>query len=214
MGGFEVTEEGRFGAEDFIKAASKTYTVSVAHTDADYDAATMAYTAGASHLTHTYNGMNGIHHRAPGPIPAAVEHDHVKAELICDGLHIHPASVRLAFTMFGKRMILISDALRCCGMADGCYELGGQDIYLQGGVARLADGTLAGSATNLYDCMVNAMSFGIAEETAIQAATYNPACALHAQDQIGSIAPGLWADFLVCSDDYKTKTVYMAGHQI
>ncbi len=175
------------GSVEFIEKAKALCTVSVAHTDASYDEAKAAFDAGATHVTHLYNAMPGIHHRKPGVIPAAVEHEGVRAELICDGLHVHPASVRLAFRMFGAdRMILISDALRCCGMPDGEYELGGQQVFLSGGVARLADGTIAGSATNLFDCMRHAISFGIAPEDAIRAATWNPACALGVQEEVGS----------------------------
>ena len=203
------------GAEDFVRKASKLCTVSVAHTDSDYDHAKRAFEAGASHLTHLYNAMPGIHHRNPGVIPAAAEQIHVRAELICDGLHVHPASVRLAFSMFGpQRMVLISDALRCCGMPDGQYELGGQTVTLAGSVARLADGTIAGSATNLYECMKNAISFGIPEEAAVRAATWNPACAIGADKKIGSIAPGKYADFLVCSPDYSEKRIFQNGKEI
>ena len=148
-------------------------------------------------------------------IPAAAEATHVRVELICDGLHVHPAAVRLAFGIFGaERIILISDALRCCGMPDGQYELSGQTVHLHGGVARLTDGTIAGSATNLYDCMCKAMEFGISPENAVRAATYNPACAIGAESQIGSIEPGKLADFIVCSDDYREKAVYMSGKPI
>ena len=101
------------GAADFVEEASKLCTVSVAHTDSNYDHAKAAFDAGATHLTHLYNCMPGIHHRNPGVIPAAVENPNVRAEVICDGQHVHPASVRLAFSMFGaERMILVSDALR------------------------------------------------------------------------------------------------------
>jgi len=203
------------GAAEFIEAAAKLCTVSVAHTDASYEDAAMAFAKGATHLTHLYNGMPGIHHRKPGVIPAAVECPKVRAELICDGMHIHPAAVRLAFAMFGgERMILISDALRCCGMPDGEYELGGQPVFLSGGVAKLADGTLAGAATNLYDCMRNAILFGIREEDALRAATYNPACALGVQDQVGSIATGKYADFIVCHSDYTGKRVFLGGEEL
>ena len=202
-------------SREFVEKASKLCTVSVAHTDSDYDHAKMAFDAGATHLTHLYNGMPSIHHRNPGVIPAAVENPNVRAEIICDGLHIHPASVRLAFTMFGAdRMIIISDALRCCGMPDGEYELGGQQVFLSGGIAKLADGTIAGSATNLFECMRRAMSFGIAEEDAVRAASYNPACSLGTQDKIGSIATGKLADFVVCNSDYSEKTVYIGGKKI
>ena len=202
-------------SKEFVEKASKLCTVSVAHTDSDYDHAKMAFDAGATHLTHLYNGMPGIHHRNPGVIPAAVENPNVRAEIICDGLHIHPATVRLAFSMFGaERMIIISDALRCCGMPDGEYELGGQQVFLSGGIAKLADGTIAGSATNLFECMRRTMSFGIAEEDAIRAASYNPACSLGAQDKIGTIETGKLADFVVCNHDYSEKTVYIGGKQI
>ena len=203
------------GAAEFVEKASKLCTVSIAHTDSDYDHAKAAVDAGVTHLTHLYNAMPGIHHRNPGVIPAAVEDPHVRAELICDGMHIHPASVRLAFAMFGgHRMILVSDALRCCGMPDGEYELGGQPVFLAGGVAKLADGTLAGSATNLYDCMVNAILFGISEEDAVRASTFNPACALGVQDKVGAIATGMIADFIVCRSDYTGKQVFMGGKEI
>ena len=133
------------GALEFIREVSKLCTVSIAHTDADYETARQAFAAGASHVTHLYNAMPGIHHRDPGVIPAAAEADAVRAELICDGLHVHPAAVRLAFRMFGpERVVMVSDALRCCGMPDGQYELGGQTATLSGGVARLEDGTIAG----------------------------------------------------------------------
>ena len=203
------------GSQEFVEKASKLCTVSVAHTDSDYDHAKMAFDAGATHLTHLYNGMPSIHHRNPGVIPAAVENPNVRAEIICDGLHIHPASVRLAFTAFGaERMIIISDALRCCGMPDGEYELGGQQVFLSGGIAKLSDGTIAGSATNLFECMRRAMSFGIAEEDAVRAASYNPACSLGVEDKIGSSAEGKLADFVVCNADYSEKTVYMGGKAI
>ena len=203
------------GAAEFISEAGKLCTVSVAHTDSDYDHAKAAFDAGATHLTHLYNAMPGIHHRNPGVIPAAVENPNVRAELICDGQHVHPASVRLAFSMFGAgRMVLVSDALRCLGLPDGEYELGGQPVFLKDSIAKLADGTIAGSATNLFDCMRKAMDFGIPEADAVTAATYNPACAISAQHVIGSIETGKLADFVVCSPDYTRKQVYLGGKKL
>ena len=204
------------GAEDFICRARALCTVSVAHTEAAYDDAKMAFDTGATHLTHLYNAMPAIHHRNPGVIPAAAENPNVRAELICDGLHAHPAMVRLAFNMFGgDRMVLVSDSGRCCGMPNGSkFELGGQDAWLVDGVARLADGTIACSATNLYDCMVNAIRFDVAEEDAVRAATYNPACAIGAEDLVGAIETGKVADFLVCSADYASRRVFMAGKEL
>ena len=201
------------GAAEFTEKASKLCTVSVAHTDSDYDHAKAIFDAGATHVTHLYNAMPPISHRNPGVIPAAVENPNVRAELICDGYHIHPAAVRLAFSMFGgERMVLVSDSGRCAGMPEGSkFELGGQDAWLRGGVARLADGTIACSAASLWQCLVNAVRFGVKEEDAVRAATYNPACAISAQAQIGSIEEGKFADFLVCAPDYSSKIVYLSG---
>jgi N-acetylglucosamine-6-phosphate deacetylase len=204
------------GAAEFVAQASKLCTVSIAHTDSDYDHARAAFDAGATHLTHLYNAMPGINHRNPGVIPAAVETPGVRAEIISDGYHIHPAAVRLAFSMFGgDRMVLISDSGRCEGLPEGSkFELGGQDAWLRGGVAKLADGTIACSATNLFDCMKNAISFGVKEEDAVRAASYNPACAIGADKEVGSIATGKIADFVVCNADYTAKRVFLAGVEL
>ena len=204
------------GAAEFVAQASKLCTVSVAHTDSDYDHARAAFDAGATHLTHLYNAMPGINHRNPGVIPAAVETAGVRAEIISDGYHIHPAAVRLAFSMFGgERMILISDSGRCEGLPEGSkFELGGQDAWLRNGVAKLADGTIACSATNLFDCMRNAISFGVGEENAVRAASYNPACAIGADKEVGSIESGKVADFVVCNADYTSRRVFLAGKEL
>ncbi len=202
------------GAVDFAAKAKALCTVSVAHTDADYAQTRAVYEAGASHLTHLYNAMPSIHHRKPGVIGAASEREDVAAELICDGLHVHPSSVRMAFKLFPGRICLISDSLRCCGMPDGEYELGGQQVFLSGGVARLADGTIAGAASNLFRDLRNAVSFGIPEETAILAATLTPARELGRADEIGSLAPGRFADFLLCGEDLSLRAVYMGGEKL
>ena len=203
------------GAAAFAAQASALCTVSVAHTDADYDSAKAVYAAGATGLTHLYNAMPGIHHRNPGVIPAAVENPNVRAEIIADGFHIHPASVRLAFSIFGpERMVLVSDALRCCGMPDGQYELGGQQVTLAGGIAKLSDGTIAGSATDLFECMRRAMTFGIPEEHAVRAATANPARAAGKADQAGAIRSGAPADFVICSPDYRAIRPFLSGQEL
>ena len=203
------------GSVEFVQKAKALCTVSIAHTDSDYDHAKAAIDAGVTHLTHLFNAMPPIHHRNPGVIAAAAENPAVRAELICDGIHVHPASIRLAFRLFGpERMVLISDALRCCGMPDGQYELGGQDVFLKGKTCTLADGTLAGSVTNLFGCMQNVISYGIAPETAIRAASYNPACALGVQDEVGSIAPGKLADFVVCDAGWNRQAVYLGGERL
>ena len=158
--------------------------------------------------------MPGIHHRKPGPIGAASENDNVYAELICDGQHVHESAVRMAFKLFPGRICLVSDALRCAGMPEGKYELGGQEVTLKGGLARLADGTIAGSAGNLYDAMRNAVAFGIGKEEAILSATANPAKQIGRGDEIGAIAVGLLADFVVCDQNLARIAVYLGGEKL
>ena len=202
------------GAADFTRRASRLCTVSVAHTDASYEQAAAVYAAGATHLTHLYNAMPPTQHRMPGVIGAASENEAVYAELICDGYHVHPSAVRMAFKLFPGRICLISDALRCCGMPDGAYELGGQAVFLKGGVARLADGTIAGSASTLFDCLRRAVSFGVPFDEAVTAATLNPARQLGCADRLGSIAVGKCADFLVCGENLSLRAVCLGGKRL
>ena len=199
------------GAVEFTKEARKLCTVSIAHTDANYEEASAVLEAGATHLTHLYNAMPPIHHRKPGVIGAGSERENVIAELICDGEHVHGSSVRMAYKLFPGRICLVSDALRCCGMPNGKYELGGQEVFLEGNVAKLADGTIAGSVTNLYDCMRKAVEFGIPREQAILSATIIPARQLGREAEIGSIEQGKLADFVVCGEDLAKKAVYLGG---
>ncbi len=203
------------GAEEFVAQAKDLCTVSIAHTDSDYDHAKAAVDAGVTHLTHLYNAMPPIHHRNPGVIPAAVENPKVQAELICDGYHIHPASVRLAFTMFKDRMVLVSDSGRCAGQPEGTkFQLGGQDAWLRDGVAKLADGTIACSATNLWTCLQNVIAWNVPEAEAVRAATWNPAKAIGAEKLVGSIEQGKVADFIITNADYTEKRVFLAGKEI
>lgn len=202
------------GAVEFTRRASEKCRVSVAHTAAGYDQAAAVFDAGATHLTHLFNAMSGIHHRHPGPIGAASERENVTAELICDGIHVHPSAVRMAFRLFPGRICLISDALRCCGMADGSYSLGGQDILLSGGVARLTGGAIAGSAADLYQCMRRAVSFGIPREQAVWAATALPARVIGRESETGVIADGRAADFVICGGELEPEAVYLGGKRL
>ena len=204
------------GAAEFVAKAKDYCTVSIAHTDCTYDDARAAVDAGVTHLTHLYNAMPGIHHRNPGSIPAGVENENVQAEIICDGFHIHPASVRLAFTMFKNRMILVSDSGRCTGQPEGYqFDLGGQMAELRGGVAKLVGtDTIACSASDMWKCLKNTISWGVSEEEAVRAASYNPAKALGAQDKIGSIETGKYADFIITDANYETKRVFIGGKEI
>ena len=205
------------GALDYIERVSKVCTASIAHTEANYTEAKAAIVAGARHITHLFNAMPPLLHRAPGVIGAAAESPEVMAELICDGVHVHESAVRAAFAMFGeKRLCLISDALSCCGMPAGEYMLGGQRIVLEGTVARLADApdTLAGSANNLFGIFSIALSFGIPAEAAVRMASYNSACVLGVDHEVGKIDNGMRADFLVLNGDFSLRRVFLAGREV
>ena len=196
------------GAEEFIKEMHEEVCISLGHTAADYDCASRAMKLGAHHVTHLYNAMQPFGHRAPGLIGAAMDDPECMVELICDGYHIHPSAIRAAFRMFGpERVILISDSMRATGMENGTYELGGQEVTVKDRKAVLKDGTLAGSATNLYGCMCKAVEFGIPLEQAIMAVTANPARSIGIFDQVGSIRIGKQADLLLVSENLELKRV-------
>lgn len=201
------------GALEFIREVKDEVVISIAHTMADYEAASKALQEGASHVTHLYNAMPPLNHREPGVIGAARDDVNCHVELICDGVHIHPSVVRATFAMFGAdRVILISDSMRATGLTDGQYTLGGQDVFVKGPKATLADGTIAGSATDLMGCMRTAVQkMGIPLEEAVGCATVNPAKEIGIYDRCGSITPGKDADFVLLDQDLNVKSVYING---
>ena len=202
---------------DFIQQMKGKVNISLAHTNADYDTAKAAFDAGANHAVHLYNAMPAFTHRAPGVVGAVSDSEHVMAEIICDGVHIHPSAVRATFKMMGAdRMILISDSMRATGMPDGRYTLGGLDVDVVGNRATLvSDGALAGSATNLMDCMRTAVKkMGIPLETAVACATMNPAKSLGVYDQYGSIKAGKKADVVLLDKELNLKMVIKDGKTI
>ena len=198
----------------FIKNMKDKVNISLAHTNADYESAKAAFDAGANHAVHLFNAMPAFTHREPGVVGAVSDSEHVMAEIICDGVHIHPSMVRAAFKMMGAdRMIFISDGMRATGMPDGQYTLGGLDVKVRGNRATLvSDGALAGSVTNLADCMRTAITkMGIPLETAIACATKNPAISLGIYDERGSISVGKKADILLLDKNLTLKTVIKDG---
>ena len=201
------------GSMEFIDALKDEVGISIAHTTADYDIAKEAYDRGARHTTHLYNAMPPFSHRAPGVIGAACDSSHVRVELICDGVHIHPATVRTTFKMFGDdRICLISDSMMATGLSDGDYSLGGQPVKVVGNLATLADGTIAGSATNLCDCMRTAVKkMGIPLGSAVKCAAVNTAKAVGLYDQYGSITPGKVANLLLLDEDLNLKHLIFKG---
>lgn len=201
----------------FIQQMKDKVHISLAHTNADYDTAMDAFQAGANHAVHLYNAMPSFTHRAPGVIGAVADNKHVNAELICDGVHIHPSVVRATFQMLGAdRMILISDSMRATGMPDGRYTLGGLEVDVVGNRATLvSDGALAGSATNLLDCMRTVVKkMGIPLETAVACATMNPAKALGEYENYGSITPGKKGNVVLLDSELNLKMVVKEGTEV
>ncbi|MCR5142896.1 MAG: N-acetylglucosamine-6-phosphate deacetylase [Ruminococcus sp.] len=186
------------GAIDCISACSDKVRFSLGHTDCGHDCARRAFMVGADHLTHLFNAMPPFHHRDTGPVGAAFDDGRCYVELICDGVHISPTAVRAAFRLFGdERIVLISDSMEAAGMPDGEYSLGGQRVIKKAARATLSDGTLAGSVSDLYDCLVTAVEMGIPLESAVRAATLNPCRSVGIDDRYGSIAVGNSAHFLL-----------------
>lgn len=200
------------GANEFA-ARAKTYcTVSAAHTNSDYETAAKAFDAGFSHATHLFNAMTQLSSRAPGVVGAVFDNDAVTAELICDGFHIAPATLRIAFRILGEdRTVIVSDAMMASGLADGDFELGGQTVYVRDGKALLEDGTIAASTTNLYDEFRNVLRFGIPFRQALKSCTINPARVIHADKETGSIAQGKRADLLVLDRNMEIRMVIVKG---
>ena len=227
------------GNLEMIRELSKEVRISVAHTAADYDTAVEAFRAGARQLTHLYNAMPGIHHRAPGPVIAALDlnagaaasqdqNAGVSAELIADGIHIHPAMVRFTFRNFGPgNMILISDSMRACGLPAGQYELGGQAVTVLEEPADVSGSTkkkavltdhpetLAGSVATLYDCLRCAvLEMGIPLPDAVRAASENPARALGVYGDYGTLSAGAFADINLVDKDLNIRAVILKGKKI
>ena len=212
-----VAPEESSNAIEFIKEVSSRVNVSLAHTNADYETAMAACKAGVNHAVHLYNAMPAFSHRAPGVVGAVFDSKDVMAEIICDGIHIHPSIVRATFQMMGAdRMILISDSMRATGMPDGQYTLGGLDVKVVGRLATLvSDGAIAGSATNLMDCMRTVVKkMGIPLETAVACATINPAKSLGVDEEYGSSEKGKKADIVLLDSDLELTAVIKDGVKI
>ena len=203
------------GAEEFIREVQPYCPVSIAHTAADYDQAVRAIEWGVRHATHLYNAMSGLTHRGPGVVGACFDMGRtygLQAELICDGFHIHPAALRVAFSQMGEDgTVIVSDSMCAAGHKDGEYDLGGQTVYVRDGKALLADGTIAASTSNMYDELKNVISYGVPMKQAVKSATINPAKSIRVDDVTGSIKTGKLADLLVLDYELNIKLVMVRG---
>ena len=199
----------------FSKEASEICTVAAAHTSADAKTAKLGFENGITHATHLFNAMTGISARVPGVAGAVFDSDSVRAEIICDGFHVNPITLRMAFKILGEdRTIVISDSMKAADCPDGDYMLGGQTVYVRDGKALLEDGTIAASTSNLFDEFINLLSFGIDFTHAIKSCTINPAKAIGADKTTGSIEAGKYADLLIIDNDYNIKNIFVKGKKI
>lgn len=202
------------GAMAFLSQMKDEAVLAIAHTNADYETTKEAFLLGASHVTHLYNAMPAFHHRDPGVIGAAFDAAGITVEVICDGIHLHPSVVRATIKMFGReRVIFVSDSMMACGLRDGIYSLGGQEVAVSDKTARLTkDATIAGSVTNLMDCVRTAVKeMGIPLEHAIQFATMNPAKLIGIDQEYGSISPGKVANIVLLDRELQIKAIIFKG---
>jgi len=202
------------GAMDCIRALRRRMAVSIGHTDADYDTALQALSAGASHFTHTFNAMTGLNHRSPGTVGAALTGD-AWCELIADTFHVHPALFTLLRRAAGDRLVLITDCTRAGGLGDGEYTLGGQPIFVQGIACRLADGTIAGSVLRMNDAVRNYRDHtGAPLYEAVACASLHPAASIGVSGRKGSLLPGRDADLLLLEESCAVRAVFRAGRRL
>lgn len=186
--------------------------VAVGHTAATHDQAAAAFAAGATLLTHAFNAMPGIHHRAPGPILAAMRDERVTLELIADGIHVHPDVIALAFAGAPGRIALITDAMAAAGAPEGHYELGGLSVTVRGSTARLdSNGAIAGSTLTQDAAVRLAVECGISLPDALAAASAVPARALGLGHRYGSLRRGAAADAVLWDDDLRVRAVWVDG---
>jgi N-acetylglucosamine-6-phosphate deacetylase len=200
------------GAADAIaRFVAAGVVVAVGHTDADEAVARRAFDAGATVLTHAFNAMRGIHHRAPGPVVAALRDPRVTLELVADGVHVHPDLIAVVFAAASERVALVTDAMAAAGAGDGCYALGGLDVTVSDGVARLGDGgPIAGSTLTQDEALRRAVAAGVPLPAAVRALTSTPARAVRRPD-LGRLTIGSPADAVLLDDTLRVRGVWVDG---
>lgn len=207
----------RAGVSDFTRTVTEAgVRVALGHSSATYEEATEILAAGANTFVHTYNGMSGLHHRNPGMVGAAMASEDAYAEIICDGLHVHPGAAKALIQAKGwERTVLITDSMSAGGMPDGEYTLGEFPVIVENGAARLISGNLAGSVLSLITAVKNVVEWGIVPlEEAVRMASQVPAESIGLDEEVGKIAPGRAADFIVIDEDITLVETYMAGQSV
>ncbi len=211
-----IAPEHEGAAEAIARFVDRGVAVAVGHTGAGFEEALAAFDAGASILTHAFNGMRGIHHRAPGPVVAAMHADHVTLEIINDGVHVHPDVVKLAFSGAPGRLALITDAMAATGAADGEYILGSLEVVVLDGVARLKHGGSIAGSTLTQDVALRraVLDCGIPLNEAIGALTATPAAAIGRAHELGRLDRGFAADAVLLDDELAVQAVWGAGRPL
>lgn len=205
-GGLELTEH----------LAKLGKVASIGHTGAKYDDVARAVGAGAKNVTHTYNAQTGLHHREVGVVGSAMLFDELNCEVICDTIHVSVPAIKLVIkNKPHDKFTLITDAMRAKGMPDGVSELGGQEVFVKDGEARLKDGTLAGSVLKMNVAVKNLVQkVGVSFTDAIDFATYNPAQNIGVLNERGTIELGKRADFAVLDDDFNVLLTVVGGEVV
>jgi N-acetylglucosamine-6-phosphate deacetylase len=211
-----IAPEHAGAAEAIARFVDAGVAVAVGHTGADFATSLAAFEAGATILTHAFNGMRGIHHRAPGPVVAAMHADHVTLEIINDGVHVHPDVVRLAFSGAPGRVALITDAMAAAGSADGVYQLGTLEVIVEGGIARLSQGGSIAGSTLTQDVALRraVLDSGIPFDEAVGALTVTPAAAIGRAHDLGRLDAGYAADAVLLTDELAVDAVWGAGTRL
>ena len=203
------------GARALIEHFRGRILFSIGHTSGDFADAVAALGWGASHFTHLFNAMTGMHHREPGTVGAALVSADATAELIADGVHVHPAVLRIAATLLPHRLALVTDAIRACGLSEGRYKLYGYDIVVEDGTARLLNGTLAGSVLTMANAVQNMVELaGLPIETVIPLATEVPARILGVADRKGKLERGYDGDVAVLTSRFEVERVFARGQEV
>jgi len=199
--------------EIICRLVDSNIVASFAHSEADYEQTLVGIGVGISHVTHLFNAMSGVHHRAPGPLVAIFENEKVTAQLIADGVHLHPSVLKLAFDVLGpERIVLITDGMQAMGLPDGQYVYNGVEYESRDGAARYKDGTLIGTALGLSELVKRFISFtGCGLGVAVKTVTENPAQVLGLEDRKGSVAVGKDADLILLDDDLSVHTTIVGG---
>ena len=195
------------------RLARRGVIASLGHTHATYEEARAGFDAGIDHVTHLFNAMPGLHHRDPGPLGAIFESSDVTAQVIVDGVHLHPSTVRLAWAALGAdRFVTITDGIQAMGLPDGKYVYNGVDYEARDGAARYRDGTLIGTALGLNQMVSRLIDFtGCTRVEAIRTVTENPARVLGLSQQKGRIQAGYDADLVLLDDDLSVQTTIVGG---